>query len=55
MILAGGLDPLNLDEAIKKVKPFGVDVNSGVKNERGMKDYNKLKKFIFTAKNIKFV
>lgn len=50
VILAGGLNPSNVEKAIKQVKPFGIDINSGVKNKKGMKDYNKLKKFISVTK-----
>jgi len=50
VILAGGLNLSNVEKAIKQVKPFGIDVNSGVKNKKGMKDYNKLKKFISVTK-----
>ena len=52
VILAGGLNPENIQQAIKKVKPFGVDVNSGTKGKDGFKDYRKLKDFIYKAKNI---
>ena len=51
VILAGGLNPENVESAISKVRPFGVDVNSGVKGINGFKDYNKLKMFIKRAKN----
>ena len=53
VILAGGLNPENVQQAIEKVRPFGVDVNSGVKGEDGFKDYRKLKDFIRNAKNTK--
>ena len=52
IIVAGGLNKDNVKDAIIKINPFGVDVNSGVQNEKGFKDYDKLKKFIFNAKNI---
>lgn len=48
--LAGGLTPDNVKEAIEFVKPFGVDVNSGCKNEFGEKDKDKVKKFTENAK-----
>lgn len=53
--LAGGLTPENVKEAITIVKPFGVDVNTGCKNNIGGKDFNKLKQFIKNAKNCNIV
>ena len=44
-ILAGGLNPDNVGEAIRQVKPFAVDVNSGVEYQPGRKDTDKLKSF----------
>ncbi len=43
LILAGGLCPENVIEAIEKVKPFGIDISSGVESSPGIKDPNKLK------------
>jgi phosphoribosylanthranilate isomerase len=45
VILAGGLTPENVGEAIRRVKPFAVDVNSGVEYQPGRKDTEKLKSF----------
>ena len=50
--LAGGLNPDNVAEAIKISEPYGVDVNSGCKNEKGVKDAEKVKQFVYNAKNI---
>ena len=50
VILAGGLNPENVSEAVREVRPFAVDVSSGVENASGWKDEAKVRKFIFTVK-----
>ena len=49
VILAGGLDPENVS-SLKEYGFFGVDVSSGVEISHGIKDTQKVKKFIFNAK-----
>ena len=53
IILAGGLTPENVSEAIKKVMPFGVDVASGVERLQRRKDYDKMSKFIRSSRGLK--
>ncbi len=50
--LAGGLNPDNVRTAIKTAIPYGVDVNSGCKNEFGKKDREKVRQFVTNAKSI---
>jgi phosphoribosylanthranilate isomerase len=50
LILAGGLTPRNVRPAIRKVKPFAVDVSTGVERKTGIKDHMKIMEFIKNAK-----
>jgi phosphoribosylanthranilate isomerase len=50
VILAGGLTPDNVAEAIRAVKPYGVDVAGGVEREPGIKDWIKVAAFVKEAK-----
>lgn len=50
-ILAGGLGPSNLDTALTAVRPYGVDVNSGVEISPGIKNPHKMREAVRIIKN----
>lgn len=50
VVLAGGLTPLNVEEAIRTVRPIGVDVASGVEASPGIKDFAKVSAFLTNAR-----
>jgi phosphoribosylanthranilate isomerase len=52
IFLAGGLTPENVAEAVRKVRPYGVDVSSGVEASPGRKDHEKVRRFVREAKSV---
>jgi len=50
VVLAGGLTPDNIEEAIATVRPIGVDVSSGVESAPGVKDPDKVARFLTNAR-----
>ena len=51
LIIAGGLDSVNVSSLINSVNPYGVDVSGGVELDKGIKDHNMMKNFILGVNN----
>ena len=52
LILAGGLNPDNVQSAIEQVRPYAVDCSSGVEAEPGIKDHAKIRQFVENVINV---
>ena len=52
IVLAGGLTPENVAEAVTRVEPYAVDVSSGVEVAPGKKDKSKVRRFVEAAKAV---
>lgn len=52
IILAGGLNPGNIEKAARFVRPYAVDVSSGVEKEKGIKDHQRMREFIKIVKTV---
>jgi len=52
IVIAGGLTPENVTEAITKLHPFAVDVSSGVESTPGKKNYDKMRRFIEAVRRV---
>ena len=50
ILLAGGLTANNVQEAIRQVQPYGVDVSSGVEESPGQKNHEKIRAFTQTVR-----
>jgi phosphoribosylanthranilate isomerase len=51
IMLAGSLTPANVAEAVRTVRPWGVDVSSGVEAEKGRKDHQQVRAFVRAVKS----
>jgi len=54
LVLAGGLTPDNVAEAVLTVRPGGVDVSSGVEQAPGAKDHGLMREFVIAARSVEF-
>jgi phosphoribosylanthranilate isomerase len=50
LLLAGRLDPDNVAQAVREVRPYGVDCASGVESAAGVKDHERVRRFVAAAK-----
>jgi phosphoribosylanthranilate isomerase len=52
IVIAGGLNPENIEEAVSTLHPFAVDVSSGVESAPGKKSYDKMRRFIEAVRRV---
>lgn len=52
IVIAGGLNPENVGEAVNRLHPFAVDVSSGVESSPGKKNYDKMRRFIEAVRRV---
>jgi phosphoribosylanthranilate isomerase len=50
VLLAGGLDPDNVADAVRAARPFGVDTARGIEHSPGIKDHDRLRRFVAAAR-----
>jgi phosphoribosylanthranilate isomerase len=53
LIIAGGLTPQNVADAVREMRPYAVDVASGVENSEGFKDKKKMQDFVLAARSLR--
>ncbi|SHK30649.1 phosphoribosylanthranilate isomerase [Thermocrinis minervae] len=51
IFLSGGLNPQNVQAAVKEVRPYAVDVSSGIEKSPGVKDHKKMEEFMHAVKD----
>jgi phosphoribosylanthranilate isomerase len=50
LLLAGRLDPDNVGQAVREVRPYGIDCSSGVESAAGIKDHDRVRRLVAAAK-----